>query len=155
MELLENQEIEEKNLLSIRKNVTQQEIEQVLTEMHSYIKESGAEIVGKTITATHGISSNKGYTILDLEILIPLDKEILTGNIYSFKKNFKITNAIKVTHKGNPALLDETCNELNQYIARNKLVPITVGYNMTLTADNKDKNNTEIEIYVGISPNIL
>ncbi len=36
-----------------------------------------------------------------------------------------------------------------------KLQPITVGYNVTKKADKLNPENTEIDVYVGISPNIL
>ena len=51
--------------------------------------------------------------------------------------------------------LQNTCNELNQYIVQNKLMPITVGYNVTKKIDPVNIIKTEIDVYVGISPNIL
>ncbi len=36
-----------------------------------------------------------------------------------------------------------------------KLQPITIGYNVTKKIDMSNSENTEIDVYVGISPNIL
>lgn len=47
------------------------------------------------------------------------------------------------------------CNELNSYIVNKHLQPITVGYNVTEKVDPLNLDETEIRIYVGISPNIL
>ena len=64
-------------------------------------------------------------------------------------------NAVVASYRGNPMGLQNACNELNQYIMENKLQPITVGYNVTKKVDPLNIDNTEIDVYVGISPNIL
>lgn len=51
--------------------------------------------------------------------------------------------------------LQDACNQLNQYIMERRLQPITVGYNVTKKTDMLSPENTEIDVYVGISPNIL
>jgi effector-binding domain-containing protein len=68
-----------------------------------------------------------------------------------------LTNALKIEHKGNPANLQETINVLLKYIEERKLTQITTGYNVVV----KEASNPEfvddmiIDVYVGISPNIL
>ena len=93
--------------------------------------------------------------MLEAAVLLPVNRRIDNINGYVFKERIKIVNALTIKHKGNPAKLYETYDELNQYISRNNLVPITAGYNITRKIDMADVNNTEIDIYVGISPNIL
>ena len=58
-------------------------------------------------------------------------------------------------HVGNPAGVQEAGNQLNQYIVEHELQPIIVGYNVTKKTDMLSPENTEIDVYVGISPNIL
>ena len=60
-------------------------------------------------------------------------------------------------HAGNPALLQNSADELNAYILANALTPITVGYNVTVKepASPQDVENMIIDMYVGISLNIL
>lgn len=57
--------------------------------------------------------------------------------------------------KENQELHVEKCNQLNQYIVEHKLWPITAGYNVTKKTDMLNPENTEMDVYVGISPNIL
>jgi len=92
---------------------------------------------------------------LDFEISLPVDKSL--GNIgeYQFKERIKLVNAVVASYKGNPAGIEKAFNELNQYIMTNNLQPITAGYNVTLHMDTLDIDNTKIDIYVGINPNIL
>lgn len=51
--------------------------------------------------------------------------------------------------------MQQACDELNMYIALHKLQPITAGYNITKHIDMDDVNQTEIDVYVGINPNVL
>ena len=51
--------------------------------------------------------------------------------------------------------LQVACHELNSYIVENELQPITVGYNVTKYLNQIDVELTEIDVYVGINPNVL
>ena len=74
---------------------------------------------------------------------------------YKYKERLRLINAAKLIYKGNPAGLQNACNELNQYMAEKQLQPITVGYNVTKHMDQMNLDNTEICVYVGINPNEL
>lgn len=151
IEIKESQELNETNLLSYRGKVRQVELEQIGKEMDSYVQQMGAKSVKTPITATYAAI---GDTV-DIEILMPVNKVIDSTDKFAFKSQIKITNAVVVAYKGHPMGLQEACNELNQYIAEHKLQPITVGYNVTKNMDTLNLENTEIDVYVGISPNIL
>ena len=103
------------------------------------------------ITATYAVEGNE----LDIELLMPIDKSIDSTDKFAFKNYIKIINAVVASYKGRPIGLQEACNQLNQYIMEHKLQPKTVGYNVTKKTDMLNPENTEIDVYVGISPNIL
>jgi spermidine/putrescine-binding protein len=86
---------------------------------------------------------------------MPIEKSIDSTDKFVFKKQIKIVNAVVASYKGHPMGLQDTCNQLNQYMVEHTLQPITVGYNVTKKMDMLNPNNTEIDVYVGISPNIL
>lgn len=151
LEIKENQELHVENLLSYRGKVKQAELESVGKEMENHIQNVGAKRVGNTITATYAVD---GDTI-DVELLMPINKNIDSTDKFVFKNQIKIVNAVVACYKGHPLGLQEACNQLNQYIVGHKLQPITVGYNVTKKTDMLDPENTEIDVYVGISPNIL
>jgi len=151
LEIKENQELNVVNVLSYRGKVRQSEFENIGKEMDSYIHNTGAKKVGNPTTATYGI---EGDTI-DIELLMPIDKSIDSTDKFVFKNQIKIVNAVVASYKGHPMGLQEACNQLNQYIVEHKLQPITVGYNVTKKTDMLSPENTEIDVYVGISPNIL
>ena len=151
LEIKENQELNVANVLSYKGKVKQAELENVGKEMESYIQKAGAKRVGNPTTATYAVEGD----MIDIELLMPIDKSIDSTDKFVFKNQIKIVNAVVACYKGHPLGLQEACNQLNQYIVEHKLQPITVGYNVTKKTDMLDPENTEVDVYVGISPHIL
>ncbi len=151
LEIKENQELQVVNLLSYRGKVKQAEFENIGKEMESYIQNIGAKRVGNPITATYALEGD----LIDIELLIPINKSIDSTDKFVFKNQIKIVNAVIAAYKGHPIGLQDACNQLNQYIIEHKLQPVTVGYNVTKKTDMLNPENTEIDVYVGISPNTL
>ena len=151
LEIKENQELNVVNVLRYRGKVRQVEIERIGKEMEDYIKNAGAKRVSNPITATYAVEDDE----IDVELIMPIDMSMDSTDKFVFKDQIKIVNAVVVAYKGHPIGLQEACNQLNQYIVEHKLQPITVGYNVTKKTDMLSLENTEIDVYVGISPNIL
>ena len=151
IEIKMGQTLELDNVLSFRGKLTQSEVEQVGRDMERKISDANAKLIGHPIMATFAVDGSK----LDMELICPIDKKINSAGEYVYKEKIKIINAVMMSYKGNPSGLQEACNELNKYINDNKLQPITVGYNVTRKIDPLDINNAEIDVYVGINPNIL
>ena len=151
LEIKENQELKVDNVLSYRGKVRQAELENIGKEMEDYIQNAGAKRVGNPATATYAVEGNE----IDIELLMPIDKRINSTDKFVFKNQIKIVNATVAAYRGHPMGLQEACNQLNQYIMEHRLQPITVGYNVTKKIDMITPENTEIDVYVGISPNIL
>ncbi len=151
LEIKENQELDIVNVLSYRGKVSQAELENVGKEMEIYIQNAGTQRVGNLTTATYSVEGD----MIDIELLMPIDKRVDSTDKFVFKNQIKIVNAVVACYKGHPMGVQEACNQLNQYIVEHKLQPITVGYNVTRKTDMLRLENTEIDVYVGISPNIL
>lgn len=150
-EIKRNQELEVKDVLSFRGKIKPQELDAVVKDMECKIKEVGAERIGNPITATYMVDKDG----IDVEVLLPISKGLDNIGEYKYKERIKIVNAVLLSYKGNPVGLQNACNELNQYIVDNQLQPITVGYNITKHIDTINVENTEIDVYVGINPNVL
>lgn len=146
-----NQELEVNNLLSFRGKVKPHELDSIIKDMEQKIKDANVERFGNPITATYTMNTDG----VEIEILLPINQKMECVGDYRFKEKIRITNAVLLSYKGNPAGLQNACNELNQYMVENKLQPITVGYNITKHMDPNNVEDTEIDVYVGISPNIL
>lgn len=157
MNITENCKLEMENVISFRGKVTQQQMSQIVKEMEQIISENSAEKKGSSATATFAIENNGSQPIMDIEILIPLNKEIHVPSDYKFKPIFRLNNAVKVRHQGNPAMLQNSANELMKYIADHQLTPITTGYNVTVQepTNQNDVDSLIVDMYVGVSDNIL
>lgn len=151
LEIKENQELYIESLLSYRGKIKQSCLENVGKEMEKYIQSVGAKWIGNPIIATYSVEGD----VVDVELLVPVDRYIESYGEFVFKKQLKIVNAVVAQYKGNPVGLQSVCNQLYQYILEHKMQPITAGYNVTLKTNIMDLENTEINVYVGINPNIL
>lgn len=151
LDIVENQVLEVNNIVSFRSKIKQTYMEQVAKDMELKITDAGAKRIERPITATYELDGEE----MDIEILLPIDKQVADLDKYVFKDKIKIVNAVVAKYKGHPSGLQGACNELNKYIMEHKLKPITVGYNVTKHIEPLNMDNTEIDVYVGISPNIL
>ncbi len=151
IEILSGQMLEIDHLFSYRGKIKSAELEEIGKKMEEKVNLAGAKRIGMPITVTYGVENDT----MEIEILLPINRKISSTDEFCYKEKIKIVNALVAKHKGSPMKLQNTCNELNQYIAENKLVPITAGYNVTKKTNPIDIEDTEIDVYVGISPNIL
>ena len=154
--ILEKQELKFNNLISLRKTMTQQDMPSEMEKIQQYLKDAGANKIGPIITTTFSVVQAIVPT-MDMEILIPIDKKTEESEVFKFKKEFILTNAIKAIHKGNPMMLQNTFNEINSYMQLNNLQPISSAYNVTIhdAKDMSEIDSVEIHVYVGINPNNL
>ena len=157
MTITENNTLEMNNVVSFRGKVTQQKMEEVMRNFENLIQENKACKTGPTVTVTYAVENEFGQSVMDIEVLIPLDKKIATYSDFKFKPLFRLNNAVKIRHEGNPAMLQNSANELMQYINSHDLMPITAGYNVTVRepASQNDVDNMIVDMYVGVCDNIL
>jgi len=119
----------------------------------AYAESQGTKKVGGGISATYAIDGD----MMDIEIYMPIDKEIPSSDEFIYKPRLYLENCIKTTHKGNPQLLEQAVQGLNEYMTSNKLIPISVGFNVTANeiTDPKDLDLFEVDVYISISPNVV
>ncbi len=150
-------ELKVENVLSLRKRMTQEEINTEMGKIGKFLQDNEIKKAGSIVTATFAIEENSGQPLMDMEILVPIDKKFDFPGEYIFKPLFHIFDAIYARHEGNPATLQNTYNEILEYIQQNKLQQITAGYNVQvkdflpgMTADE-----IVIDVYIGVSRNVL
>lgn len=157
MEIKEHQTLEMENVLSFRAQMTQQELAAKSQEIERILTESGAKKAAPVVTTTYAVEQEPMGLVMDVELLLPLDRKISVPEGYVWKPYFLLTNAVKLHHMGHPSQLQNSINELNAYIQEHRLVPITSGYNVTVKEAKTllELDTMEVDVYVGISPNVL
>lgn len=145
------------NVLTYRGKVTQQQMTVIAKEMNDIITANKAKKTMSGVSATYEIINQGSDTIMDIEIMYPLDKTIMVASPYKIKPVFRLKDAVKIRHEGNPALLQEAGNKLMNYISNKGLMPITVGYNVTVheSTSPMDIDNLIVDLYIGVCDNIL
>ena len=157
MEIKENQELIMENVLSFRGKVTQQQMQKEMMKIGQVLQKLGVQKNGSITTATYSVEEVYGEQLMDIEILVPLDKQVNLPKEYTLKPIIKIMNALFIRHEGHPGRLHETINRLNDYIFEYNKQVITATYNVTV----KDAMNLEelekmiIDVYVGCNPCIM
>jgi len=152
-----NQELILENLLSFRAKASQTELQQATVRVGQFV-ESQAKKNGPTTSVTWGIEQDaNGQPMLDTEILVPLEGDFAPPDGCSRKPLLKIVNALKIRHTGNPATLQTTMNLLAAHISQHGLTAITSAYIVTVNdvKSAEELNNAVMEIYIGVSPNVL
>lgn len=148
-----------KNVLSLRKKMTQTDINFEMTKIKNFFEANKVNKAGSVITTTHSIEIDRGIPVLDMEILVPMDR-YLKDQIpkeYKIKPVFKISNALYVRNEGNPSNLERVYKDLTEYITENGLQQITSSYNVTVKEilPGMALDEAIIDVYIGINPNIL
>ena len=124
MEILTKQIYEMENVISYRAKMTHKEMNIAMNRLMTLIKDNGLVKNGYITTSTFSIEKAGNTELVDIEILCPVDKICRLPQEYTFKPVFRLANAVKITHKGDPVNLQETANLLISYINENKLTPI-------------------------------
>jgi effector-binding domain-containing protein len=154
MGIATNQKLHVKNLITMRKKLKQADMPAQLKLLQDYIDKNGARKVGGGISATYSVDSST--MAMEIELYVPLDKNPSSGD-FVFKPELLLTNCLKVSHKGNPQLLQNSLESLNKYVAENKLIPISVGFSVTVNevTNTVDVEEFQVDTYVSISPNVV
>lgn len=150
MEIVLNQSFEMDALVSKSGKFNVMNFQKALMDMIAAFKDYARSNGECLITTTKALEMVNGEQIMDVEMLIPINYRIPMDAPYQYKEKLKITNALytKVT---DVAQLQNTLNEINQYIADNNMQPITSAY----LVQSKQENQPCVEVYIGLNPNIL
>ena len=132
VEIKENQELIMENVLSFRGKVTQQQLQEEMMKIGQVFRNLGVQKNGPVTTATYAAKQVGNEQVMDVEILIPMDRPVKLANEYTFKPVIKIVNALCIRHEGHPGGLQDTINRLNAYILEHKKQVITATYNATI-----------------------
>lgn len=152
--ILENQQLDVKNLISLRRRFKQEEIPGAMQKLKTYADAQGVRPVGGPISVTFGVEQTKDGILADTELMMPVDGVVTGNDEIARKERLFLTNAVMLQYTGSPVMFQDACNELSTYIQEKGYTPITAGYTVTKGVDRLS-GTMEMEVYVGISPNVL
>lgn len=150
-------ELKFENLLSLKGKIRQSDIPDEMMKIGKYLRKKGIRKKGPIITTTFDMEMVDEEPILDMEILVPLNKHLELDEGYKLKKTFNLVNAVSIRHEGDPNQLQDAYNRLLSYIETNRLQRITPVYNVYVNDLTAEQSLEEmiIDVYIGINPSIL
>lgn len=148
----ENQSLEIKNVLHFREKLNPQTSATITKQMDDLMRKYNASKSGSVITVTYAVTIENGQQTMDIEMFVPLDKEIEVQNPFDFIPVFHLSNALKVQITGNPQQLETAIKTLSEYIKTNQLTPITSAYVVTIKEARTQQELDEMitEVWVGV-----
>ena len=152
MEVIENQYISVKNVLSYLTRVGSKSLGDLICHIHRSAEVLDLKVEGKIMFSVIGTHSITEDIVMDIEVLVPVDMAFESTSKYVYKPEFKLENALSIKHYGNYSDLLKTHKKLNDYLLEKELKAITNTY---FVIDKNCDNNNIVSLYVGISGNIL
>lgn len=152
MVVIENQYISVKNVLSYLTRVGSRSLGDLICYIHRNAEVLGLSVKGKIMFSIIGTHSIPEDTVMDLEVLVPVDRAFESTSKYVCKPEFKLENALSVRHYGSYVDLLKTYKLMNDYLKEKELKAITNTY---FVVDKNSDNDSIVSLYVGISGNIL
>lgn len=139
--VIEHQTLTAEKVLSHCADVSDDLVPQMLRGIKENISVLKFDICGDIIVAKR----NDGT-----EFLVPINREFLSNEHYSFKERVMLVNAARLRHYGSFGTIRKSIAELNNYIEKKSLTPITAPYIV-----ERDSSDNAYDIYIGISENIV
>ncbi len=103
-----------RNVLTLRKKMTSQEIIFEIIKLMKFLKENGLEKAGTITTVTFSIEMQNGVPLIDMEILVPLSKRITISSEYVFKPIFHMVNAVCILQES-----EHETSKIHNFLCRN------------------------------------
>lgn len=139
--VIEHQALIYYHVLSYETIIDEKQIPEMTLSMKNNISVLDLQLCGNIIITKKGLKT---------EFIIPVDKEFKSNAYYKYKPVFKLVNAVRIRHYGDFFAIDKSLKELKEYVYLNNLTAVTNPYYV-----DKDIENDIIDVYVGISENIL
>lgn len=152
MEVVENQFLSVKNVLSYLTRVGCKSLGDLIEHIHRSSDVLDLKISGKvmfSVKETHSIPDDMA---MDIEMLIPVDRAFNSTSRYIYKPEFRLVNAVCIRHYGSYTELLKTQKELSEYLYGRGLKAITNTY---YVVDRNMFEDSVVSLYVGINGNIL
>lgn len=146
--ILKNQELNLKNVLTFRGEVTQEEAQGIVMEMLSIALSYNVKKESEVVITNYNVYEEKDVIKSDCEIMIAMDRIFPVDEKFFFKKEFILRNAIKLHYEGSVFELNYYQNEFKEYIYKNNIEVITNQY--MITTNGKEEGQINLQMYMGV-----
>lgn len=155
MHILKDQILQYENVLSYRTKIQISDVNKMIGFIQRNTDALDLKICGNIAATVHEKKNISGMEMSDIEFLIPINKKISESSAFKFKPVFKLVNAVKIRHEGSMKLIERAEHTLDEYITQNAMQPVTPVYYLFIQSTEYDNEDNIVDLYKGISENIL
>lgn len=155
MHIFKDQILQYENVLSYRTKIQISDVNKMIGFIQRNTDALDLKICGNIAATVHEKKNISGMEMSDIEFLIPVNKKISESFAFKFKPVFKLVNAVKIRHEGSMKEIEHSEHILDEYILQNSMQPVTQIYYLFIQSTEYDNEDNIVDIYKGISENIL
>lgn len=155
MHIFKDQILQYENVLSYRTKIQISDVNKMIGFIQRNTDALDLKICGNIAATVHEKKNISGMEMSDIEFLIPINKKISESSAFKFKPVFKLVNAVKIRHEGSMKEIERSEHILDEYILQNSMQPVTQIYYLFIQSTEYDNGDNIVDIYKGISENIL
>jgi hypothetical protein len=142
------------HVLKYQKTLYNAEMDDVINEMISYA-ESKKGIVKRILTITKGINFETGKQRLVVDFLLEMNQPTSGNNKFQYVSEYVLENCVVSKYKGHPQNASMATREVNEYIKKHELDPISpihqvMKIDKKTRKKEKKKNEVDLEVYLAI-----
>lgn len=151
MRFIIQQWFEKKNLLSYKTRVEKEKLPDLINYILNNLDSIKLSVVGDVIFSVEEEVDEPTISIINVELLIPIDRKFKSSSRYVFKPIFRLENAVLAKYCGHFCNLSDAHKEITDYLQYNKLQPITKIYHVLR---NFQEDTGVIDMFVGVNGNL-
>jgi effector-binding domain-containing protein len=155
MHIFKDQILQYENVLSYRTKIQISDVNKMIGFIQRNTDALDLKICGNIAATVYEKENISGVEMSDIEFLIPVNKKISESSAFKFKPVFKLVNAVKIRHEGSMKLIERAEHTLDEYITQNAMQPVTPVYYLFIQSTEYDNEDNIVDLYKGISENIL
>lgn len=151
MNIITQQWFEKKNLLSYKTRVEKEKLPDLISYIINNLDSIKLSVIDDIIFSVEEEVDEPNISIINVELLIPVDRKFKSSSRYVFKPIFRLENAVLAKYCGHFSNLPDAHKEITEYLQCNKLQPITKIYHVLR---NFHEDTGVIDMFVGINGNL-
>ena len=155
MHIFKDQILQYENVLSYRTKIQISDVNKMIGFIQRNTDALDLKICGNIAATVHEKKNISGMDMSDIELLIPVNKKISESFAFKFKPVFKLVNAVKIRHEGSMKQIERAEHTLDEYITQNAMQPVTPVYYLFIQCTEFNNEDNIVDLYKGISENIL
>lgn len=155
MQFLEQQYIEMENVLSYKARVDVNRLGDILKFAENNIDALGLDVTGNILFTVNESHKDGVRNIMDIEILVPVNKAFKSSEQYIYKPSFKLVNAVSVRYCGLYSEVDSASCLLMDFLRRNDLQPISGVYYKVIENSGRHSLDGIFDAFISVNVNRL